>query len=407
MARHDKREAITRPLRIAAFGFRSMPPRDGAAGADKFALELLPRLAAMGCEVTAYTRIYPTNPAEPGEGRFRGVRTIALRTVGAKGFDTLLHSARATWHILRHNTGDVVHIQNGGNSPFAGILRLFGKKTFISQDGPDWQRDKWPWYAKLYLRAMQYVTAFAPNTIIFDNIFAQDYFQRKFGKAYNFIPFGADVVYDPAAECVLDRLGIERGKYFLFVGRFIPDKGLHYLVPAFEKLAAPDMKLVLVGGSPNPAGYEAKIRATKDPRIVFPGYIYGPEMHALMKNARAYVQPSDVEGLSPVILESAYLGAPVICSDIPQNRYVIREHALFFRAGDPGDLMERLSEALADPARLAARAEEARRHVSATYSWDQVTRDHLALFRSSAPTPKPIGEDQVRETDSALARPTI
>ena len=33
------------PLRIAAFGFRSLPPSEGSAGADKFALELLPRLA--------------------------------------------------------------------------------------------------------------------------------------------------------------------------------------------------------------------------------------------------------------------------------------------------------------------------------------------------------------------------
>jgi len=387
MRRRDK--DARKPLRIAAFGFRSLPPRAGAAGADKFAFELLPRLAAMGCEVTAYTRIYPSDPSEPREGEFRGLRTVAFRTVGAKGFDTLLHSVKATWHILRHNTGDVVHIQNGGNSPFAGILRLVGKKTFISQDGPDWLREKWPWYAKLYLRAMQYVTAFAPNTIIFDNIFAQDHFQRKFGKAYHFIPFGADVTYDPAAEVVLDRLGLERGKYFLFVGRFIPDKGLHYLVPAFERLDAPDMKLVLVGGSPNRAGYEARIHATRDPRIVFPGYIYGPEMHALMKNARAYVQPSDVEGLSPVILESAYLGVPVICSDIPQNRYVIRENALFFHAGDPGDLNARLAEALADPARLTTLAEAGRRHVAATYSWDQVARDHIAVFRG-APTSAPV-----------------
>lgn len=382
---HGRERDAQKPLRIAAFGFRSLPPRAGAAGADKFAFELLPRLAEMGCEVTAYTRIYPSDPSEPGEGRFRGVRTVAFRTVGAKGFDTLLHSAKATWHILRHDAGDVVHIQNGGNSPFAGILRLFGKKTFISQDGPDWLREKWPWYAKLYLRAMQYVTAFAPSGIVFDNVFARDLFQRKFGKAYHFIPFGADVSYDPAAETVLDRLGLERGKYFMFVGRFIPDKGLHYLVPAFEQLSAPDMKLVLVGGSPNPAGYEAEIRATTDPRIVFPGYIYGPEMHALMKNARAYVQPSDVEGLSPVILESAYLGVPVICSDIPQNRYVIREHALFFRAGDPRDLNARLREALADPARLAAMAEAGRSHVAATYSWEQVARDHIAVFRGKPP----------------------
>lgn len=389
-------------LRIAAFGFRSLPPRAGAAGADKFALELLPRLAALGCDVTAYTRVYPEDPDQPREGRFNGVRTVAFRTVSAKGFDTLLHSAKATWHILRHDTADIVHIQNGGNSPFAGILRLFGKKTFISQDGPDWLRDKWPWYAKLYLRAMQYITAFAPTSIIFDNVFAQEHFESKFGRAHHFVPFGADVSYDPSAEVVLSRLGLERDRYFLFVGRFIPDKGLHYLAPAFEKLDAPDMKLVLVGGSPNPSGYEAKIRATTDPRIVFPGYIYGPEMHALMKNARAYVQPSDVEGLSPVILESAYLGVPVICSDIPQNRYVIRDHASYFRAGDAESLSRTLASALADPERLAALAAAGKQHVTATYSWEKVARDHIEIFEGAR---APMRATRSETANLSAARP--
>ena len=40
-------------MRIAAYGFRSIPLRAGCAGADKFAAQVLPRLAAMGHEVVA------------------------------------------------------------------------------------------------------------------------------------------------------------------------------------------------------------------------------------------------------------------------------------------------------------------------------------------------------------------
>lgn len=397
MRGEDDRSAPTAPLRIAAFGFRSLPPRKGAAGADKFALELLPRLVARGHRVTAYTRVYPDEPDEPRSGQFRGVATVALRTVASKGFDTLLHSARATFDILWRNTADVVHIQNGGNSPFAALLRLFGKRTFISQDGPDWIRDKWPVYAKAYLWLMQYVTARAPNAIIFDNVFARDHFEKKFRRRYHFIPFGADVAYDPAAaDAVLARLGLEPGGYFLFVGRFIPDKGLHYLVPAFEGVDAPDVKLVLVGGSPNPSDYESRIRATTDPRVVLPGFIYGAEMHALMHNARAYVQPSDVEGLSPVILESAYLGVPVICSDIPQNKFIMGDRAVYFRAGDAEDLRDRLAWALAEPDALGRLAEAGRAHVAATYSWDKVTDDHVAAFRGAAPDSVGLAQDAAR-----------
>ena len=57
---------------------------------------------------------------------------------------------------------------------------------------------------------------------------------------------------------------------------------------------------VLVGGSPNPSVYERQVRATPNDRVVFTGYVYGDDVHSLMKHAYAYVQSSDVEGLSPV-----------------------------------------------------------------------------------------------------------
>ena len=47
-------------LRIAAFGgFRSIPPKAGAAGSDKFAVELYPRIVNGGISLLAYCRIYP------------------------------------------------------------------------------------------------------------------------------------------------------------------------------------------------------------------------------------------------------------------------------------------------------------------------------------------------------------
>ena len=372
---------MTRKLRIAAFGFRSYPPQDGSAGADKFAKELLPRLANRGHEVIAYNRIYPDKNPESAPQILDGVRVLSFRTIPYKGFDTLLHSAKVTLDIIRNNRADVVHIQNGGNSIFGAVLRLFGKKTFLSQDGLDWQRDKWPWYAKLFLFLSSYLTAHVHSEVIFDNIFAREAFANRFKKDYEFIPFGADVNAPDSVDgtAVLTRLGLTPGEYFLFIGRFIPDKGLHWLIPAFESVRT-EKKLVLIGGSPNPSNYEDAIKSTTDPRIVFPGFLYGSDVHSLMRNAFAYVQPSAIEGLSPVILEAAYLGAPIICSDIPQNRYAMSEHAVYFQTGDIPDLAAKLQDALSDPASLGDRAIEGSRYVAKRFSWDAVVAQHEALF---------------------------
>jgi glycosyltransferase involved in cell wall biosynthesis len=366
-------------MRIAAFGFRSLPPRAGCAGADKFAEELLPRLAERGCQVTAYNRIYKGD--EQPVRRYEGVNIVSFRTTDKKGFDTLLHSLKCTYHIIRFNTADIVHIQNGGNSVWAPILRLFGKRVFISQDGVDWKRAKWPWYGKLYLYLSSFITAFAPNKVIFDNVFAKELFERKFGRQFAFIPFGSEVNLNADDTAVLDRLGLAPRKYFLFVGRFIPDKGLHYLVPAFEQTET-NKKLVLVGGSPNPSDYEREIRSTHDERIVFPGFVYGDAVNVLMKHAYAYIQPSDVEGLSPVILQNMGLGTPIICSDIKENLFAVDDAAITFKRSDVDDLTRVLRFALDHPEILKENAQRARLRAEERFSWDAVVEQHLQLFQA-------------------------
>jgi len=366
-------------MRIAAFSFRSIPLRPGCAGADKFALELYPRLVARGHQVVAYNRLFKGE--EPLGTEYRGVVTENFYTpTRKKGFDSILHSLQVCWDIIRHDRADVVHMQNGGNSPFALLLRMFGKKVFLSQDGVDWKRAKWPWYGRLYLWMTQYLTAIAPHAVIFDNVFCKAEFEKRFGRIYDFIPFGSEIDESKLDESVLDDLGLQPGGYFLFVGRFIPDKGLQYLVPAFERLQT-DKKLVLVGGAPNPSEFERQILSTKDPRIVFPGYVYGGRTHALMKNAFAYVQPSDIEGLSPVVLENMALATPVICSDIVENQYVVDDTGLQFRKGDADDLLAKLRWALDNSETMRANGQRGRERARREFSWEAVAGAFERVFQ--------------------------
>jgi glycosyltransferase involved in cell wall biosynthesis len=365
-------------LRIAAFGFRSVPLRDGCAGADKFASELFPRLVKLGHEVTGYNRLYPGQKSLGDE--YFGMKLKYFRTVRAMGFDTILHSFKCTLHIIFTNTGDIVHIQNGGNSIWAIFLRIAGKKVFISQDGIDWERDKWPWYGRLYLRLSSYITAYFPNQVIFDNVFARDLFEKHFHRKYNYIPFGSDVPDVSENDEIFKRLGLNKNEYFLFVGRFIPDKGLHYLIPAFENLKT-TKKLVLVGGSPNPSDYEKKLLSSKDTRIIFAGYVYGDDSLRLMKNAFCYIQPSDVEGLSPVILNVMYLNTPIICSNIKQNIFAVADTAILFEQGNVDSLNAALDKSLDSSELLADLAERARMRVISLFTWDNVAHQHEVIFR--------------------------
>ncbi len=364
-------------MRIAAFGFRSLPSTNGSAGADKFVEELLPRLAAKGHQVLAYNRRYKNAFVEHDE--YKGVKIKSFRTVNRKGFDTLVHSFKCTCDIIFRNRADIVHIQNGGNSIWAFPLRLFGKKVFVSQDGVDWKRDKWPWYGKLYLRFSAYISAKVPNMVIFDNVLARSFFEKKFKKKFEFIPFGSEVPKVENNLEILKKFDLQPGGYYLFVGRFIPDKGLHYLLPAFKN-SKTKRKLVLVGGSPNPSPYEQEIKNMANDQVVFPGYVYGEDTTRLMLNCYTYIQPSDVEGLSPVVLSVMGLGIPMIVSDIEENMYAVEDTATTFKKGNIESLTEKINFAEDNYGRMQELAVMAKTRALKNFNWDKVTDDHIRVF---------------------------
>ncbi|MEP7108282.1 MAG: glycosyltransferase family 4 protein [Ferruginibacter sp.] len=367
-------------LRIAAFGgFRSIPPKAGAAGSDKFALELYPRIVARGHRLLAYSRIYPDDK-DALHFSYEGVQIKYFKTVKKAGFDTLVHSAKATFDVIFRNTADIVHLHSGANSIWALFLRIAGKRVVISQFAMDWKRDKWPWYGKMFYLVSNYLTAYCPNAVAFDNVFTKRYFENKFKRKYHYIPYGSEVKPLPVNIDALDKLSIARGEYFLFVGRFIPDKGLHLLVAAFEALQT-NKKLVMIGGSPNPGEYEAGIKNTKDKRIIFPGYIYGDDTNILMKNAYAYVQPSLIEGLSPVILTVMGLGTPLICSDIVENEFICGENGTTFTSGDSSDLHRKLQHVLDHPDEIIQKAETGAADIKSRFNWDKITDQYINLFK--------------------------
>jgi len=367
-------------MRIAAFGFRSLPPSKGAAGADKFALELFPRLVKRGHSVVAYNRRYPNVFIDVNE--YKGVKIKTIKTTSKSGFDTLWHSFRSTIDIIVHNTADIVHIQNGGNSIWAIPLRLFGKKVFISQDGVDWKRDKWPWYGKLYLRFSAFLTAHLPNEVIFDNVIAKRLFEEKFGKQYKFIPFGSEVEAFEEDADVLLKNNLKKGEFYLFIGRFIPDKGIHYLIPAFKNSRS-NKKLVLIGGSPNPSPYEQQLHDMAGDNIIFPGYIYGDAVNTLIANAYCYIQPSDVEGLSPIVLTVMGLNVPLIVSDIEENEYAVLDTAHKFKKGNIDSLTEEINYCEDHHLEMLSLAKKAQARALSVFNWENVADEHVEVFMNS------------------------
>jgi glycosyltransferase involved in cell wall biosynthesis len=363
-------------IKFAAFGIRSLPPGEGCGGAETFAEELYTRLQQKGYEVTVYSRV------KFGQKKpsiiYKALKVIYLPTFKKVGLDTFFHSFLCALHIIFFNTGKIVHIHNAGNSAVVPLLRLFGKKCYISMDGIDWNRTRWSAFAKFYLKITNRLAFFVCNRVIVDNKLVQEYYSKKYLGKIVYIPYGSNI-RKISTDKILKELGLEKGKYLLFVGRFSIEKGVHYLIKAFEKVQT-DLKLVLVGDDIYNKEWVEKLRSTKDPRIIFTGFLYDEGVDELMQNSYFYIQPSDVEGLSPVILRVMGLGKCVLSSDIPENRFLVEGHGHIFHKGDVDSLKEKIDYLINNDAIVKAAEADCLKFVQDNFSWESVTQQHIDVF---------------------------
>jgi glycosyltransferase involved in cell wall biosynthesis len=109
--------------------------------------------------------------------------------------------------------------------------------------------------------------------------------------------------------------------------------------------------------------------------------VYGDDTNVLIKNAYAYVQPSLIEGLSPVILTVMGLGTPLICSDIVENTFITGENAFHFKSGDAGDLEKVLEFTLKSYAILQQKAILGKTDIKERFNWDIVSDQYIEAFK--------------------------
>jgi glycosyltransferase involved in cell wall biosynthesis len=358
-------------VRIALLGTRGIPANYG--GFETFAEELSVRLVERGHEVTVYCRErYP-------QTHFRGVRIQHLPTIRHKYFDTLAHTFVSTLHLLGHRVDAALYC-NGANAIFTPLPRLFGMPVALNVDGLERKRKKWNRLAKTWYLVSEWLATFCPTVVVTDALTIQEYYLSRYGKKSVFIPYGAEVGKVEGTEAI-ERLGLERGKYFLYVSRMEPENHALEVRQAFERVATP-MKLALVGDAPYASDYIAQVRDTRDPRIVIPGGIYGAGYRELGSHCFAYIHATEVGGTHPALIEAMGRGALVLFRDTPENVEVAGDAGLGFGFAELPRVIERvIGMSEREREELRTRAVE---RVRERYSWDAVTDAYERLLGSMA-----------------------
>jgi len=140
----------------------------------------------------------------------------------------------------------------------------------LNVDGIERQRKKWNRLAKAWYLVSERLSTFCPTVVVTDALAHRGLLLLAAATANR--PLSFHTARRWAGWKVarrFEKLGLEPGRYFLYVSRMEPENHPLEVREAFERVTT-SLKLALVGDAPYARDYIRRVRDTRDPRIVMP-----------------------------------------------------------------------------------------------------------------------------------------
>lgn len=188
-----------------------------------------------------------------------------------------------------------------------------------------------------------------------------------------YIPNGVDL-------SIYKKIKAKPEKKITFIGRIHEQKGISYLLAAFDKITDrhPQYKLEIIGEL-NDYARELKQKYPSK-RIVWRGFIKNRrEIARSLKTAYCIVLPSLWEGLPLTLFESLATERPVIVSNIQSFKDVVNREVIFFRSKNSDELASKMSNLLKN-SKMANKLGRAGGKKAENYDWNEIANKLKNLY---------------------------
>jgi glycosyltransferase involved in cell wall biosynthesis len=366
------------PLKISIIGSRGYPYV--YSGYETLIKELSERLVARGCEVTVYCHrnLFNKKPA-----LVKGIKLVYVPTIESKSLSQLIHSFLSMCHAVTSDA-DVIFAVNAANGPFGLISKIFRKPTAINVDGLEWLRPKWKGLGAIYFK-----TAARLSTILFDQIINDSNEMRKvylnlFKKESVVIAYGATVRKSEDSSLIQQWL-ITPKEYYLVVGRMIPDNNADIIVKGF--LASNSTKkMVIVGDVFYKDNYADALKALKDERLIFTGYVNDPDvLAALYHHCYVYVHGHEFGGTNPTMIKAMAYGCAILALNTVFNNEMLNNdsYGIYFEKNQEAVRLQ-INYADQYPKEIKKLRQNSHLGITDKYNWDCITDRYLEVFKRLA-----------------------
>lgn len=390
-------------MKIAMIGHKRIPSREG--GIEVVVEAIATRMAALDHKVTAYNRSGHNVTGTVNDGfkyekkyDYKGVHIRTIGTPQSKSLNAIVYAYKAAFAAGMSDC-EVIHFHAEGPCLAIGVAKkLFHKKCVVTIHGLDWKRSKWGGFASRMIKRGEAKAAKYADEIIVLSKDVQKYFEKTYGRKTVVIPNGIDEPVFAEPKSITMKYGLKGQDFILYLGRIVPEKGLHYLLKAYYKSDI-EVPLVIAGGSSHTDDYYKTIKEMADrithessfkrskKRVIMTGFVQGRELQELYTNNLMYILPSDVEGMPISLLEAMSYGNVCLVSDIPENTSVIEEHGFSFEAGNVGDLLKKMRDIVTKMDRIREDNRMTRETIANfvvnKYNWDTVTKKTINVYKKA------------------------
>jgi len=382
-------------------GIRGFPDVQG--GIERHCQELYPRLIDYNFDITVLAR---KGYVKGHAFSYKSVKIVPLWAPKSKYLEAICHTAIGVCWLSKHrNDYDILHIHGIGPSLLAYPARRLNFRLVITNHGPDYRRQKWGTFAKAMLRLGERLGVKHAYLIIAVSKQIRTLLLEKYESYAAYIPNGVNVPEKKPPGPVLSCFGLEPGRYFLAVGRLVPEKGFHDLLQAYEGLDT-GWKLVIVGDADHENNYSRSLkkRAKNADGVVMTGFQTGEALAELYSNAGLFVLPSYYEGLPIAGLEAMGCDLPMLLSDIPSNKELAFPEETF-SVENIEELSKRLGAFLGKPPLFNSPQvlAEKRKRLKTEFNWDVIARKTVGLYRAIAKMPPNMGTDSLCRLQKGMA----